>query len=550
MSHTPREKILPCIEKEAGINLNSKGGAFSFVLCFPGEYSLGMANLGFQALLHSVYQVPEWRVERAFLETLPRSLEKGIPLTNFDLVGFSVPFEVNLLKAIEMLKVSGIPPFFKERTNHDPWVVFGGIAPSLNPEIFAPFADFLIIGEAEEIFPQVLDSLKDALSNREDRKDRGKTKLKLAQLPGVYIPELIEPVYEGNFITNFNVKNKDRSLPIEAQKANVDHFQTHSFIYTPCSCFKNTFLVEVSRGCKYACKFCAVSRIYAPVRYRNLDQIKQSLEYGLQFTNKIGLVGSDILGHPQIEEILDFLSQRKAKVTTSSLSASMLYKKRGLLALLSSLKHETLTLAPECGDEEGRRFLGKNLSNQEWLDLLKELLEKKFKIKLYFLLGHPMLSPQKHLAFLSKIIAVTKKKELLSVSYSFLVPKPHTPFENLETSSLEKWLREGETFKRGLQKLKINFAGESPRLSFVQLILSRGDRKLAEKLPELLNYGHPLSLGHWRDLLKELQRDIKEWTRNPWKEGLKPWQTVSFSSWQSTPKTSITVPCGNGGESA
>lgn len=533
---------MPCIEKELGINLDSKGGAFSFVLCFPGEYSLGMANLGFQTLLHSVYQVPEWRVERAFLETLPRSLEKGIPLTNFDLVGFSVPFEVNLLKAIEMLKASGIPLFFKERTNHDPWVVFGGVAPSLNPEIFAPFADFLIIGEAEEIFPKVLDSLKNALSNHEDRK---KTKLKLAQLPGVYIPEFIEPVYEGNFIIAFNVKNKDRPLPIEAQKANVDYFKTYSFIYAPCSCFKNTFLVEISRGCKYACKFCAVSRIYAPVRYRNLDQIKQSLEYGLQFTNKIGLVGSDILGHPQTEEILDFLFQRKARVTTSSLSASMLYKKRGLFALLSSLQHETVTLAPECGDEEGRRFLGKNLNDQEWLDLLKELLEKNFKVKLYFLLGHPMLSPQKHLTFLSKIIAVTKKKELLSVSYSFLVPKPHTPFENLETSGLEKWLREGETFKKGLQKLKINFTGESSRLSFVQLMLSRGDRKLAEKLPKLLNYSHPLSLGHWRDLLKELQRDIKEWARNPWKEGLKPWQTVSFSFRQSTRKTSTTVPCVN-----
>jgi len=546
-----KERLTSYTEKELGIRLGSKGGAFSFVLCFPGGYSLGMANLGFQTLLYTAYRVPEWRVERAFPETLPRSLEKGIPLTNFNLVGFSVPFETDLLKAIEMLQASGIPLFFRERTDRDPWVVFGGVAASLNPEIFAPFADFLIVGEAEEVFPRVLESLGNSFSNSEDRKE---TKLRLAQLPGVYVPELVEPVYKGDFIVDFSLKNGVSSLPVVAQRTDVDAFGTHSFIYAPCGYFKNTFLVEISRGCKYACKFCAVSKVYAPVRYRNLDRIKQSFEYGLQFTHKIGLVGSDILGHPQIEEILSFLLQKKARVTTSSLSALMLYKKKELLTLLASLQHETITLAPECGDEEGRRFLGKNLKDQEWLDLIRELLEKKFKVKLYFLLGHPVLSPQKHLDFLRTIIGVTGRKELLSVSYSFLVPKPHTPFEDLEIPDLEKWLEEGEAFQKGLQQLKINFAGESPRLSLVQLILSRGDRKLAEKLPQLLNYSHPFSLGHWRDLLKELQRDIREWARNPWKEGFKPWQTVTFSFPQSTsgiltPGFCVN-PTGDGGEPA
>lgn len=540
MSWVLRKKILSSIEKESGIKLDSKGGAFSFVLYFPGGYSLGMANLGFQSLLYTAYQVPEWRVERAFPETLPCSLERKIPLANFDLVGFSVPFEIDLIKAIEALKISNIPLFYKERAEKDPWVVFGGIAPSLNPEIFAPFADFLIIGEAEEVFPLVLDSLKNSLSESESREQ---TKLQLAQLPGVYIPEFIEPVYKGNYIMDFDIKKESYPLPIKAQKVNVDDYKAHSFIYTPGNYFRNTFLIEVSRGCKQGCKFCAVSRVYAPVRYRNLDQIKQSCEYGLQFTNKIGLVGSDIIGHPQIEEIMDFLSWKRAKVTTSSLNASMLYKKKGLINLLSFLNHETVTLAPECGDEKGRSFLGKNLKNQEWIELLEELLEKNFKVKLYFLLGHPMLSPQKHLTFLSNIISAVKKRELLSVSYSFLIPKPHTPFENLETPDFEEWLKEERFFKRELQKLKITFTAESPRLSFVQLILSRGDRKLAEKLPQLLNYDNPFSLSHWRDLLKELKRDTKEWICNPWREGFKPWQTVSFFSSQSLLKTSISESC-------
>jgi radical SAM superfamily enzyme YgiQ (UPF0313 family) len=188
---------------------------------------------------------------------------------------------------------------------------------------------------------------------------------------------------------------------------------------------------------------------------------------------------------------------------------------------------ETITLAPESGSFSLRKKLGKGLSDEEWIGLTEELLGRGIqRIKFYFILGKPEGRVEEDLDFLAKMVTKIKNSQQLLVSYSFLVPKPHTPLSDWKTPSIHEWEKERKIWEKGLKKLKIPFSGESPRLAWIQLLLARGDRLIGEKIPSLLSHPHPWSYGAWQSLLQVLGRD-EEWVRLPW-EDVKPWQVVDM----------------------
>jgi len=510
-------------KEEQGIFLSTKVGKFLFALCFPGDYSLGMANLGYQSIIRLLFEAPEWRGERFFCDRGPRSLESGLPLNSFDVIGFHFSFELDILNLLCLLQEGGIPLFSRDRKEKDPWVISGGPAATLNPEIIAPFMDFIVIGEAEEIFPLILALWREGAERDKNREEMKKI---LGEVPGVYVPSGVHPIYHKGELQGFE-KEKEFSFPVQRQWVDIEKFETRTFIYTPFSYFQGASLVEVSRGCRYHCSFCAGRNIYHPLRNRSLELVEKMIDHVSPWSPKVGLVGADLLSHPAVGEILRYLLCRGKKFTLSSLPAVSLVEKEWLWDLLSQGGIETLTLAPESGSFSARRKLGKGLSNQEWIELIEELLERGIKrVKLYFMLGKPGGGVEEDLEFLSKLIARIKNPQRILVSYSFLVPKPHTPLADWKTPSLRDWKREKRIWERGLIKLNVPFSGESPRLAWIQLLLARGDRLIGEKVPQLLFHPHPWSRRAWRDLLGELNRD-EEWIRSPWGE-VKPWQVVDM----------------------
>ncbi|MCX7667990.1 MAG: radical SAM protein, partial [Atribacterota bacterium] len=346
----------------------------------------------------------------------------------------------------------------------------------------------------------------------------------LASLPGVYVPEGLAPVYRQGNLIHFEVQKGFR-FPVSRQIVHLDHFETRTFLYTPSSYFRKTALIEVNRGCAYRCRFCAGSFLYAPLRQRSLQLVLNMLDHVFPWVTKIGLVGSDILSYPHWRELVDYFVRNGKELTCSSLSGRRLIQDESLLAILRRGGLRTLTIAPESGNCMLRKFLGKGLQNEEWRTLISRAARAGFdKIKLYFMLGKPNGGVEEDVEFLKEITKLVSPSKI-AVSYSFLVPKPHTPLQDFAPPPLQVWKREKEEFEGHLRKLKIRVFGESPRFAFLELLLARGDRLLAEKIPEVLAGGGSLSL--WRKVLQSLKRDPEEWPRCPWGGGTRPWDMVA-----------------------
>jgi len=515
--------------KEKGLCLTRKG-QYSIALCFPGPYALGMAHLGFQSLTRIVWETPNFWGDRFFTDTGPSSLAFSLPLSAFHIVAFSLSFELDIFPFLFMLREGGISLLTGERTERDPFVLVGGPVVTLNPEVVAPFVDCAVIGEGEAVLPALF-FLWSRL--RGEGASKREVKEALLSLPGVYVPEYCTPRYRGNVIKGWEIERRV-TLPVKRQWRDLEDFETRTFIYTPSSHFKDTALVELNRGCRYRCRFCAGSCIYSPLRQRSFPLVLRMLNTVCEWSNKVGLVGSDVLSYPALEEVIGFLRRRGKKLTISSLSGRDLFEREYLLRLLREGGLETITLAPESGDPSVRLFLGKGLANDDWIELVLECLQKGFRrVKLYFMLGKPRGGVEEDLDFLRCLVEKIQSPSRLFVSYSFLVPKPHTFLEDLEVASLDTWKKEKEVFERELRKMGIPFSGESPRLSWIELVLARGDRKIGLCLLELLEGRGFTSLPSWRKVLARLGRDIEEWPRMPWREGSKPWGVVHIGVWDS-----------------
>jgi len=474
------------LKGERGTVYKDWGGKIHIALIYPNSYYLGMSNLGFQtiySLLNSydniVCERAFWEPKRLEVET-PISLESQRPLPDFDILAFSISYELDYFNVVQILKAGGIPLFAADRNESHPLLVAGGPCITANPMPLSTIFDCFAIGEGEPILPGFMAALTEGIEGKKDELLK-----KLALLPGVYVPLL----YEGK--------------PVRRQwLADLDSVATTSVILTPDTELGNMHLIEIARGCGWGCRFCLAGFQFRPFRFRSLDSLLAQAEQGLQCTNRIGLLAAAVSDHPEIGELAYRLHRMDAEISVSSLRVRPF--SQSLLKALAKSGAQNITIAPEAGSERLRTIINKCVTESDIIEAVDKVAKQGIRqVKLYFMIGLPTETD----ADIDELINLTLKlKERvqetvtrIAITVEPFVPKAGTPFQWLVMAPENVLNERVNRIKNALARSGIEVRAESVGWSLVQGVLARGDAKLGEVLARMQRN----SLAAWRKALDE-----------------------------------------------
>ena len=498
---------------ESGAIKKNWQGRKTVALVYPNTYYVGMSNLGFQTVYSQFNGYDGVVCERVFLPATesqygkpPCSVESNRNLSDFDVIAFSISFENDYPNILTLLTKADLPLFSDHRNDKLPLVMAGGVTCFLNPEPIAPFIDAFLIGESEEIIPALVQWITNDLRPDIPRKDR---LLKLAQtIPGVYVPSFYEPQYHHDGTLSHFVTIEDVPSKIKAEHTpDLSSCSCFSTILTSDTTFDNTFLIEVSRGCAHGCRFCSTGYVYRPPRFRTHEHLEKNILAGKARTNRIGLVGAAVSDLPDIDRLCTNSSTKGLQIGFSSLRADALSGE--LLEALKNNGVKTATIAPDAGSKRLRSVINKGFSEESILLAVNTLVYYDIpNIKLYFMIGLPTETGDDIHAInaLCKKIKHTfltssrpkGKMGAISVSLNCFVPKPFTPFQWVAMDEIKSLKNKIKQIKQDLGKIaNLRVHADTPRWAFIQAILSRGDRRVAQ----LLLMAHENG-GNWAQVLK------------------------------------------------
>ncbi len=465
------------------------GGRLPVALVFPEQEPQALSCLGWQAVYRELGYDDGFYVERFFWDQEAQkavSPDSDKKLGAFPFICFSLNFEGDYLCVINILKAEDIGIRADQRKDW-PLVMAGGPIAFLNPFPVAPSLDFLFVGESEGRFAQVAQKVRDQwlAGSSYDLALQ-----KISGLPGILIP---------------GQKNKVRKQISIKTHAELPSPSCSSFVSSS-SVFRDSFLVEINRGCSYGCRFCAAGFIYRPPRQSSLGDIKQIIQDASP--RKVGLVGTALTDWPDLKPFLAWLHNRQIKFSLSSVRADGL--DRNLLEFLRRCGTRTMTLAVEGVSQKLRAAMNKHFDQDMFFEAVKLISELRFNtLKLYFILGLPgeEIDDFDELAsFLDRLDQARKSGmgkrskgvDLISISASMFVPKPWTPLQWAPMESQERFLKKTKIFKKlcsGYKGLKFN--AEKPFGARLQGLLSRGDEQVHDLLVLAAENGNS-----WRNALK------------------------------------------------
>lgn len=510
-----RKRVL--LAGESGPVPGKGGGGVSCCLVYPNRYHSAMSNLGFQAVYAMLNAIPGVTCDRAFLpereelEELERtretllSLETERPLSSFDLIAFSISFESDYLNLPVIFRLSGIHPFAAGRSPLQPLVMAGGAALFLNPEPVAPFLDLVCVGEAEPILPGLFELLQRGAESRRDL-------LKAASaLPGVYVPSLYEPEYEGARQVALKVAPGAPARVSRLWDPDPESRPTATVLHTEATEFSGMHLVELSRGCPRACRFCAAGFIYLPYRTRSPELVRREVMKGVGEGRKVGLVAAAVSDYAGIGDLCCDIVAAGGKFSVSSFRIDHLDGR--MIEALKASGQKSVALAPEGGSQRLRDLVKKGIDEEQILAACDMLVSHDIlNLKLYFIIGLPT-ETQEDLEELvaltgkirARVLAAAKANRRLGeiqLSVNPFIPKPFTPFQWCAMEPVKSLEKKWKFLQKALGRLSnVKLQMESPREAYQQALLSRGDRRLAELLIAADR------LRNWKEALRETDLD-------------------------------------------
>jgi radical SAM family uncharacterized protein len=524
------ERLLPRVQMPAqymGGELNSVAKDHSHVrgklcLAFPDTYSLGTSHHGLQVLYTIMNDDPQWACERAFTPWLDfeselrgaglplYTLETFTPLREFDLIGFSLQYEVCYTNLLTMLDLGGIPLHSADRTLADPLVIAGGPG-AQNPEILAPFVDIFVIGDGEESLPWLMEqwmSLK-------ERGGRSRADM-IAEIVGsttwAYAPMFYEPEYHADStLAAVNRTRTDVPREIMACTINQDFDAIPlpkrpivSFVQTP----HDRIAIEIMRGCPWQCRFCQSTVIKRPLRVRSVETIVQAALESYRNTgyDEISLLSLSTSDYPYFEELVQRMHEVFAPlgVNVSLPSLRVNNQLRALPSLMQGARKGGLTLAPEVARDDMREQIRKKITNDDLYEGCRQAFANGWqRVKLYFMCGLPgervvdldgIVDMAETIARISK--EVTRRYKDVTASVSNFVPKPHTPYQwnGMQTREYLRWA--GNYMRNRCRLPAVKVKQHDVECSLLEGVLTRGDRRIAVALEEAWRRGARLDGWH------------------------------------------------------
>ena len=517
---TPYEPFLHLVNKPARyisieknvIRKNLDEVAVSILLCFPEVYELGMSHLGLKILYHLLNEKDYIAAERCFapwgdMEQQLRqrkqsllSMETGTPLNKFSFVGFSLQSELTFTNMLNVLDLSGIPLFSKERSEDDPIVLAGGPVTS-NPEPCADFVDAFLIGDGEEAFLELAEYYRLA---KEKGLSRERILVGIANIPGWYVPKFYQEkfdnkgVYEG--VERVTDEVPEQVVRRWVEELKVEYYPTNPVI-PQTAAIQDRHVVEVVRGCTQSCRFCQAGYIYRPIRELPTEAIVELTEEGLKETGyeEVGLVSLSTADYSDVGNMVREVS----KVTTPkhvAISLPSLRADRMSVEVADSvrqIKHSGFTFAPEAGSVRLRRVINKNITNEELLAAVKMAFDKGWSvIKLYFMVGLPSETYEdldetiELIQTIEKIAKDCGGRKRVNVSFGPFVPKAHTPFQWDAFMGVKEIGDRMQYVRERVSSRIVHFKFQPAYLSHFEAVISKGNRSVAKGLYQAFLDGH------------------------------------------------------------